>query len=471
MSTFTFDNIVMGNGTISRDCYKRPLLSVCNKSIESSFKTESFYNEGDTILTKSNMSQTLLLPEFQNGLLGTIFTAYSRHIPLKLTPDDIWIAILIAFAKYVKKNSEIMRQKCVKHEDKKALTIQLFGDTVENIDNWEAVLELFVDKMVEHTQDDIVAWSVCDFSTSTSKEKFISRIALFSGFSNFFKPYARMCCGLSKVTLEGTLDDWKQILQKAQKLYIFDQPILSQWADVLIPVLNEFVDAYRGNVNTEFWQRICTYKPQGSGSDKNLRGWFMVFSPFNQEGNYILRSPEQIKADNIYCDIINKQVPSCCIETQILIDDIHGTQNVTLFAGLLMTDYNSDTNELSPTRDYAIIKATYVDERMLEQSFTEHAARAAKGLGGYDADKYNRFYKFLFFLCTELNVSNNLWLKLSRSLALYASIYRGVISEKVLNQIYASLSVKYGLQEFFPKEKKDEVVKKFLQQYPIEVVN
>jgi hypothetical protein len=471
MSTFIFDDIVMGNGTISSDPYRIPLVSYCDKSLESSFKRKSFYNKGDTILAKSTPSQTLMLPQFQNGLLGTIFTAYSLHIPLKLTPDDIWLAILISFSKYVKNNSETMRNKCVKHDGKKALIVTISDNPVESIDNWETIMELLADKMAEHTQDDIIDWTVCDFSTSTSKEKFISRIALFSAFRNFFGSYARASCGLSKVTLEGTIDDWKRIVEKAQNLYTFEQPILSQWADVLIPVLTEFVNAYQGNVNRHFWQRICTHIPLGSAGDKKFRGWFMVFSPFSKEGDYMLRSSEKIKADNIYCNIMDTDVTDCHVESEISMEDCYGIHNVTLFGGLLMTDYNSNTNTLSPTRDYAIIKAPFVDKIMLKRSFMQSLSQEHNKVY-YDKKEaefpgfYKEFYEFLVFVYAELNVPNNLLLKISHDYADNILDYKERVSEKTLSDTYDSLSNKfYELHEFFPQGKKDELIKKFLQQY------
>ena len=42
----------------------------------------------------------------------------------------------------------------------------------------------------------------------------------------YFSYKMQLGCGLSKVTLKGSLDDWKQLIQKAHGLYDFKQKIL-----------------------------------------------------------------------------------------------------------------------------------------------------------------------------------------------------------------------------------------------------
>jgi hypothetical protein len=232
--------------------------------------------------------------------------------------------------------------------------------------------------------------------------------------------------------------------------------------------LNEFVEAYQGNVNNDFWQRICTYIPLGSGGSQNFRGWFMVFSPFSKEGEYLLRSYHKIKADNIYCHVVDTEVPDCHIEAEILMEDYNGRHNLTLFGGLLMTNYDSDTNILSPTRDYAIIKAAFVDERMLEEIFALCLSKSYKyaEMEKKNPGFFKEFYKFLCFICAELNVPNNVLLKITRDYAGQILWYKEAVSEKSLTEIYEYLSQDYyGLHEFFPQNKKDELIKTFLQQH------
>jgi cupin superfamily acireductone dioxygenase involved in methionine salvage len=65
-----------------------------------------------------------------------------------------------------------------------------------------------------------------------------------------------------------------------------------------------------------------------------------------------------------------------------------------------------------------------------------------------------------------LDVPNNLLLKITRDYASQILWYKEVVSEKTLMEIYEYLSADfYGLHEFFPQDKKEELIKTFLQQH------
>ncbi len=49
--------------------------------------------------------------------------AYSKHFPLKISPSQIFVMILQAIAINVDKNAEKLRDKFVKHQDKKKLVV------------------------------------------------------------------------------------------------------------------------------------------------------------------------------------------------------------------------------------------------------------------------------------------------------------------------------------------------------------
>lgn len=70
------------------------------------------------------------------------------------------------------------------------------------------------------------------------------------------------------------------LYQKAQGSYQFNTLILNDWADLLLAVLNEFIEAYNGLVHEDFWQRICSNSIRVSADQGNLKGWFPVFPAF-----------------------------------------------------------------------------------------------------------------------------------------------------------------------------------------------
>lgn len=59
----------------------------------------------------------------------------------------------------------------------------------------------------------------------------------------------------------------------------------TKWMEVLLPVLDEFVAAYQGKVNYEFWQSMVKRIERfGSGASDSVSGWINVFYPYLDGG-------------------------------------------------------------------------------------------------------------------------------------------------------------------------------------------
>lgn len=76
---------------------------------------------------QSSDSHNLLRSSISNGLIGSMFEAYSHHIPLELRPDEVWLSITTAFGVYVNHHPDLMREFLVTHKGRKDLTIELDG--------------------------------------------------------------------------------------------------------------------------------------------------------------------------------------------------------------------------------------------------------------------------------------------------------------------------------------------------------
>jgi len=60
-------------------------------------------------------------------VLKAFLSAYNSHEDVILSPDDIWLMVCTAFAKYVNDNAEKLRHLFVDHQDKKTLTVEDVG--------------------------------------------------------------------------------------------------------------------------------------------------------------------------------------------------------------------------------------------------------------------------------------------------------------------------------------------------------
>jgi hypothetical protein len=63
----------------------------------------------------------------------------------------------------------------------------------------------------------------------------------------------------------GTLDDWQLLRQKTEQLKNFIIPIkfrynFGSYIDGLLPILDQFIQTYQGNVDNQFWNTVMDVK-------------------------------------------------------------------------------------------------------------------------------------------------------------------------------------------------------------------
>lgn len=116
---------------------------------------------------------------------------------------------------------------------------------------------MFADEIEKRTVSDVRNWLEPNFSTTTLDDKTIGRVVLMSAMKKFFDYTEMMCvCGIPNVTLEGTLEDWRDIRVRTEKLFEYG---LEEWGNKLLHIIDKFIESYQGNVDKEFWGSIITY--------------------------------------------------------------------------------------------------------------------------------------------------------------------------------------------------------------------
>jgi len=149
-------------------------------------------------------------------------------------------------------------------------------------------------------------------------------------------------CGLPSVALQGTKQDWENILSRIDKLDSFgEEP--TKWASLLRPILRRFVDAFDGQRDIDFWQRICHRHSGGSGPSR-YSGWITAFCVWSPEGKWQGRKPEnfpfsdrekeQLTLDGTpYPLIETSDVPAGFAEVDVLLDDNGAMFDCLMVAG------------------------------------------------------------------------------------------------------------------------------------------
>jgi hypothetical protein len=238
----------------------------------------------------------------QNLLVKAVHAAFYGHHPLILSPDIIWLTIAQGLANHVDQNARKLRSKFVHHNGKKELEIKRFQFVKGSDKNdWEGVFPEFSDLIRANSVKGIVDLIECDFSTTGPVEKVVSHITLMDAVQHYFS-YSMVCgCGFPEIALTGTVEDWEKIRSKAEKLRKYD---LSWWLSALLPALDQFVKAAKGNPDLNFWRSLCHINTGLSFSHyEPITGWIQVFYPYLTTGKYHYDRFEEKTDDNSKMDL------------------------------------------------------------------------------------------------------------------------------------------------------------------------
>lgn len=213
-----------------------------------------------------------------NTFLEAVHTAFEKHYPLALSPDDFWLCITQGFAAHVKQNAEKLRSRFVAHEGKKKLIVYRDWFKGDTSNDWAGAFGEFSEQIKEHigkTRDMLVA----DFSTTTVASRAASEVVLMDAMSQYFSYGMRTCCGIPEITLLGSVDDWKSVRNRAAVLVEYD---LGEWGENLLPVLANVVESAKGNSKPEFWESF--FHIGGGSGGPFVNGWINVLFPYLARG-------------------------------------------------------------------------------------------------------------------------------------------------------------------------------------------
>lgn len=321
------------------------------------------------IQSSDDESSENLVHAARYGLVSAIMDAYNTHHCLVLRPDDIWQAILTQFSFYVNANAEDLRDAFVDFQGKMTLVIEMQGRL------FSADFATFANRMVDEQiatnlkDPEVTAWLLPKFSTTKPSDRVVASVTIMSTLQAYFEYVCQLRCGIPEVTLEGTVDDWRLLRQKIDRLPQYDikgkDPVMAKWHALLAPVLDEFVKSVEGNPDLDFWDRVCSHSGGGSGPSY-LSGWVTVFACFKAKGQWmgdvstkrkrLLLAPEE-KPKWPFID--TGSLPVGVVSVPVLVDD-NGTQYDTqMVAGqfayeMALGQKSSKLDTVRPRNDWCI---------------------------------------------------------------------------------------------------------------------
>ena len=200
--------------------------------------------------------------------------AFSKHLPLEISPDIIWSLIVQGVSTHINFNSEKYRDKLVFHSDKKTLTV--IGDGTFN---WPEILKQFEAFIRENSNKEFVETVCTSFSTSTPINRVINQISLMDCLQSYYAYEGIDICGIPEVYIKGTEEDWLKIVEALDR---FDFDDLDWWLSPLKETLTQILKTVQGKGSKLFWNSFYKYTDYGScAGGEQITGWINHFFPYS----------------------------------------------------------------------------------------------------------------------------------------------------------------------------------------------
>ena len=286
-----------------------------------------------------------------NNILQGFYSAYENHLPIRLTPDIIWLLIVQGFSHHVNYNSKELREKFVNFEGKKKLEIiipKYHSYKQMKSEDYAELFENLTEKIKENVGEELINTIDFNFSTSNEITKVVGYASIMSSLKKFFE-FRGFChmCNYPYIILEGKLEDWESILKKTKDLSKYD---LERWTSMLEIPLKEIIETKKGNINKQFWKNILypdkidekieigEYKYKTIQVD-GINGWLLTFFPYYKDGYF--RYTNSIKTKDLW------RLPEKILKTPLLMkSDDEGETPMIIYSGFLGMKVDKEKNNL-----------------------------------------------------------------------------------------------------------------------------
>ncbi|MFF8842341.1 DUF4419 domain-containing protein [Streptomyces sp. NPDC015127] len=205
-------------------------------------------------------------------LLRAVHLSFTAHMPLSLSPDLFWYAVVHEVAVHVRLNADTYAGLFTDTPGhRQTITVR---DDFAPLD-WERSINLVQRPLRARIGDDVADLFQPAFSTTTSADATAALVALMDAVSPYYRFRWESLCGIPRIRLEGTDRDWRLLAARVRELAEwFDG--LRPWFTALHPVLDAIGATASGwGVDPEFWRSL--YKWESASGGDRVTGWITAF--------------------------------------------------------------------------------------------------------------------------------------------------------------------------------------------------
>ncbi|MBC7864605.1 MAG: DUF4419 domain-containing protein [Bacteroidia bacterium] len=205
--------------------------------------------------------------------------AFSEHKAITIRPDDFWLIICQGFSEHIKLNGSSLKHLITDLKKKQTIKVQRDDFVKGKKDNpWPEIFPEFSKQVNEYLKSDLYSKLVCEFSTSTKTDVTAFEISFLDGMSEYFDYLFYSLCGIPKITLEGSIEDYRKILSNLDELEKYD---LGWWIKKIKPIIHKIIETLSGNIDKSFWESI--FKETNASGGPYMSGWISNFFPYVRE--------------------------------------------------------------------------------------------------------------------------------------------------------------------------------------------
>jgi len=305
-----------------------------------------------------------IVPSNFSGFMTAVHFAYANHYHLRLSVSDFIILIAQGLAHHLNNHAELIKGEFLELHEKEPILVHRHPSTPGNDDKWVDALEDTIEDFKRQIKKAEVLNIVTDnTAVGTKVSKIVSQITLMDQMKQSVQADQEGTqCGIPKLTLKGSPEDWKKLKEKVYKLKEInelDKYMLDWWLKYLLPVIDIICEeGMRKKSDGSFWRKF--YKQENGSGGPFIQGWVNVFNPYVVSSCGIYKNEcvdWEKRLDDPMCGITTAEITSGVSEVPFLLDSGNGEQTpMKLYAGFLGAKFYDDSS-IEPEHFWAIVNA------------------------------------------------------------------------------------------------------------------
>ncbi|MDH6710975.1 hypothetical protein P3T27_007726 [Kitasatospora sp. MAA19] len=213
-------------------------------------------------------------------LVRAAHAAFAEHLPLSLSPDVLWYAVVHEVAVHVRLNASVYEGLFTAPPGVKRQIVVRDDGLLGSGPDWARSIRLVREPLTEAVGSELVELFRPTFSTTSPDDESSTLVALMDVVSPYYDFRWETRCGIPRIRLEGTAEDWALLAARVGELAArFD--LLAPWFAELRPVVDEIAaTAAGGPVDERFWRSFHKWESMSGGPQ--VTGWLTTFFAHTQ---------------------------------------------------------------------------------------------------------------------------------------------------------------------------------------------